>query len=564
MKKFLSVFLALALLLPLVAVAEDNALEMSDIPGMTAPGVLPIVTEPVTLVVGIPPHNSVTDYETNYFTKLIEEKTGINLEFFYLPTTSNEENQKFDLMVAANEELPDIMFNGVSDMLYYGQTGTLLTLNDYFDKYAYYYNETLDKYATDAERSALMIQSFSYDGKRYCFNYAYPDLGNNNENGMFINKKWLDAVGKEIPTTLDELYDVLIAFRDQDPNGNGLKDEIPMMGWNTTGRRGDIVGDIINSFVYYPGGVGADDARCIVNDGVVTSSFITEEYREALRFCKKLYDEGLLTELSFTQDKEQFKAIIDRPSTEPTVVGLMATCFRSSAVGFSGCSDEYNKVMEYVALPPLTGPEGVNWGMEQDSGYTDYRAYITKSCKHPEIAFRLLDLLCDVEIGLTYRYGIRGEHWDYAEEGLMNDYGTQALIKLLTDTPVWQWENQNYIWRREGMRLGLSYESLAAIPNNNPYVQYRSDVFNQSVAMRLNHKPKEVFMNPVWNVEELEIAQEYGSLLHETSDEWRTMFIVGEKDLDKDWQEYLSQLDALGLQEYLGAAQSCYLRMTSN
>lgn len=560
-RKLVSLLVCLSMLAGLTAaIAEAPA--MSDVPGMTAAGVLPIVTEPVTLTIGLIPQNNVTDYDTNYFTQLVKEKTGIELDFFFLPEA--EAAQKVDLMIAAKEKLPDIILTpGVSDMLYYGQNGTLLTLNEYFDKYAYYYNETLEKYATEDEKVALRAQSFSFDGNRYCFNYCYPDIGNNNENGMFINQKWLKAVGKEIPTTIDELYDVLVAFRDQDPNGNGLKDEIPMLAYNSTGRRSDIVGDLINSFVYYPGGVGADDARCIVNDGVVGSSFVTEEYREALRFCKKLYDEGLLPEICFTQSYEQFKSTIDRPSTEPTIVGMLATCFRSSAVGFSGLSDEYNKVMEYVALPPLTGPNGINYAFEQDSGYTDYRAYITSSCKNPEVAFRLLDWMCDVEVGLTYRYGIRGEHWEYAEEGLLNDYGQQALIKLLTDTPVWAWENQNYIWRIEGMRLGLSYESLAAIPNANPYVQHRADVFNQSVAMRLNHKPEEVFVSPVWNMEEQEISQEYGPLLFETSNEWRTMFIVGEKDLDKDWNDYLSQLNTLGLQEYLGAAQSCYDRMSA-
>lgn len=43
-----------------------------------------------------------------------------------------------------------------------------------------------------------------------------------------INKVWLDKLGLEVPTTLAELKEVLIAFRDGDPNGNGIQDEIPM------------------------------------------------------------------------------------------------------------------------------------------------------------------------------------------------------------------------------------------------------------------------------------------------------------------------------------------------
>lgn len=44
---------------------------------------------------------------------------------------------------------------------------------------------------------------------------------------MYINRKWLDTLGLSMPQTTDELYAVLEKFRDGDPNGNGLGDEIP-------------------------------------------------------------------------------------------------------------------------------------------------------------------------------------------------------------------------------------------------------------------------------------------------------------------------------------------------
>ena len=561
-RKILAMLLAMAMLLSLSAAhAKGEALEMSDVPGMTAPGIFPLVTEPVTLTIGLVPQGNVIDYDTNRFTTWMEEKTGVNIEFFYLPTTDTA--QKFNLMVAANEKLPDIMLDGVTDMVYYGQSGYLLSLNDYFEKYAYYYNETIDKYAAPDEKAQLLAQSYCYDGNQYCFTYCMPEPTNDHENIMYINQKWLEAVNREVPTTLDELYEVLIAFRDDDPNGNGIKDEIPIMGYNSFDTRGDVVGNLINSFIYYPGGGGADSARCIVKDGVVSSPVIAEEYREALRYCKKLYDEGLITEVSFTQTREQLKAAIDLPSTETTIVGTIATHFWSGVCGFTGCSEEYNKVMEYVALPPLTGPEGVCWAMQQHSGY-NYRAYITNSCEHPEVAFRFLDAMCNPEISWNYRFGIQGETWDYAEEGELNAYGKQAFYKQLLDEMPWVQESQNMIWRLENLRLQFSSMMNVATETDNPYAQYRNDTLYKGVSMRMGHQPEEFFANPVWNEEEYEIVSEYGSMLRETSNEWRTMFVMGQKDLDKDWQEYLSQMEALGLNEYLQAAQNCYDRMSAN
>ena len=84
-KKWLAALLLLALALPGAGVAEEE-LAMSDVENMTAPGVLPIVTEPVTITIAIESNSTVTDYEDNFMTKMIEEDTGIDLEFVFYPS----------------------------------------------------------------------------------------------------------------------------------------------------------------------------------------------------------------------------------------------------------------------------------------------------------------------------------------------------------------------------------------------------------------------------------------------------------------------------------------------
>lgn len=44
-----------------------------------------------------------------------------------------------------------------------------------------------------------------------------------------INKSWLEKLGLEVPKTWDDLTKVLTAFKNDDPNGNGEADEIPML-----------------------------------------------------------------------------------------------------------------------------------------------------------------------------------------------------------------------------------------------------------------------------------------------------------------------------------------------
>ena len=165
-RKLVSLLLALAMLLSLTGSMAEG-LEMSDIPGMTAPGVLPIVTEPVTLTIGISPETNVLDYDTNEFTLWIEEKTGINIEFYFLPTS--ETNQKIDLMIASNEKLPDILLSGVdtTSLAYYGSQGVFIPMNEYMEKYGYHFEKTMDAYATEAEKKLVNQQMYAADGNIY-------------------------------------------------------------------------------------------------------------------------------------------------------------------------------------------------------------------------------------------------------------------------------------------------------------------------------------------------------------------------------------------------------------
>jgi putative aldouronate transport system substrate-binding protein len=43
-----------------------------------------------------------------------------------------------------------------------------------------------------------------------------------------VYQPWLDALGLEEPETIDEFHEMLLAFKNDDPNGNGVADEIPL------------------------------------------------------------------------------------------------------------------------------------------------------------------------------------------------------------------------------------------------------------------------------------------------------------------------------------------------
>lgn len=126
MKKFLSLVLVAIMLM-----ASTSALAYE----LAAPGAFPIVTgdDVPTLTLGIPQNALTTDYDNNELTLYLEEKFGVNIEFFLFPTSSTEAKQKLSLMVAGKEKLPDIIFLSLNEAekVSYGSSGIFLPLNDY-------------------------------------------------------------------------------------------------------------------------------------------------------------------------------------------------------------------------------------------------------------------------------------------------------------------------------------------------------------------------------------------------------------------------------------------------
>jgi hypothetical protein len=115
------------------------------------------------------------------------------------------------------------------------------------------------------------------------------------------------------PTTTDELYEVLKAFKEGDPNGNGIADEIPLLG-ATTGWNALPTNFLMNAFAYTRRGTyggylerASNGVRFVAN---------TPEWREGLRYIHRLYAEELIGRETFTQKNDQAKATIENPDTE--------------------------------------------------------------------------------------------------------------------------------------------------------------------------------------------------------------------------------------------------------
>lgn len=542
--KVLSFVLILVLLLVACGTKKDNANNDESI-NLTPTGEFPITNEPLTLSVGVLQDPNVEDFDTNAYTKWIEESTGIDMEFEFFPNKNAPE--KLSIMLNSNEKLPDVLIGfrlNTIDVARYGKQGYFLPLNDYIDNNSVYIKKFYD------EHSDLVKYFKSADGNIYTIPQCTEQLGNMFPLRTWINQAWLDNLGLDMPSTTEDLKNVLQQFKDKDPNGNGAADEIPMVGSSSQQMwYGDVQSWIMNAFIY-------DDTKdkFIIDDGKVDVIYNKDEYKKGLIYMNELCEDGLLSPLTFTQDKAQYKQMLVSGGDD-NVVGV----WTAGGILFP-MNDE--KIAEYKPLPPLLGPDGL-----QVSTYSPAiplpRAYITKDCKNVEAAFRLLDFMYCEEATMRSRYGIPEEDWVEKEDGEIGMFEESMGIEGKFKSIKFPWSEpvQNAHWKNTGLQCRTSDISDGGIPNGNPFdSEY---LISTHVPVNYAHKPDENTVVPVilYNEEELDELGDLHTTLNDYVKESTARFIVGDLDIEKQWDEYIKELNKIGLEKYIELSQQAWDRM---
>ena len=504
---------------------------------VTAAGELPIVKEKITLTVGVPGSSKVEDYETNAFTKYLEEKTNIDLQFYQFPSSGGME--KLNVMLASNTELPDVIvgFNiPKTTFLSYADEGVFLELSDYYNKYGYYYKQFAEKTQVKNVESYMSIAG----GAKYFMPNVAEQLGNQYGGKAFINKTWLDKLGLKIPETTEEFKQVMHAFVTQDPNGNGVNDEVGFTG-SKGGWNEKPVNFLMNSFIY-------DDYKdgFVVKDGKISLNYMSDEYKKGLEYIKDLVANNELDIQAYTQDNNTLRSLI-----ASKLVGAFASGSPDNLF-----LDDPEYMTEYVALPPLKGPDNVAYALKTEPAPM-CGGVITKYCKHPEAAFRFLDFFLSEEASMFSRYGVEGTDWkpaDSSMQAMFGEYGFEAKIQQIL--PYGSIQNSH--WNQAGPSFRSSDISDTLAWDGNPLDGERF----KAVALKayINKGPEEIF-NTNKLILPLEEMTEYNDLYTSISrcvSEYIPNFITGAKNLDGDWEEFQKSLKNLGIDRYLELAQKGY------
>lgn len=508
------------------------------------------------LVVGLTTSSFVTDYDNNYFTNYLEEKLGFELEFYMLPADAAETRTKVALMATSNEDLPDVLVvDGMLTnemILQYGESGFFLPIEDYLNDASVmpYYNEIPEE-----DRATIQTATTMANGHIYGFAAYEPETWNLTPYRMFINKAWLDKLGLDVPTTTDELKDVLIAFRDNDPNGNGVQDEIGVYGFSAGGYGQNVSYALMNAFTFYNGDLA------LAEDDTVYAPYTTEEWREGLRYMNDLFNEGVLSANIFTDDEQTFKAVLNQ---ETPIVGLV------TIGSLSNYPDAVNNAnfLEMEFIEPLTGPEGVQY-----TPYTPYNpgqeGFILSSTDKLDMALKFMDLFFEHDTSLVERFGEEGVDWtrDPADlEGQTNAYVEAGLydgLSMLVISTMWA-DNQSQTWRNHGPRYA-SLEMGNTVYDYSAGVKYDSEnptnLSGQNYAWYYTKHPEKVLPSLKYTMEEAEAIQDQLTTIPDFVKQALAEFVTGARDIESGWDTYLSELETMGLEKYLETAQAAYDRV---
>jgi putative aldouronate transport system substrate-binding protein len=306
------------------------------------------------------------DINSDKYVKKLEELAKVDLDLELIPHENY--SQSLTLMFASGEMPNLLQTKGINtpEVAPAVDSGNLMPLNDLIDQYGPNLKKYVPKESWDSTR-------VSKDGKIYGIPQENPIR---NGTVTYIRQDWLDKLGLKTPKTIDEYIEVLRAFRDQDPNGNGKKDEIPF-----TSRA---------KFSFGQAFFGAYDVAPALwkqVDGQLVPNFIRPEMKDALKLYKQLYEEKLIDNEFFVMQGKDWDAKIKGTG----VAGMWA---HSASYPDKWENDVKAAVptAKVSAIPSPVGPSGKPGGSDEiGSTVSDYVWVIPKDTKNAADVIKFLD-----------------------------------------------------------------------------------------------------------------------------------------------------------------------------
>lgn len=437
-----------------------------------------------------------------------------------------DSKQAFNLMIASND-IPDLVGGNRDDINKYGIEGAFIPLNDLIETQMPNFKKILD--ANPDVKGALTAA----DGNIYQIPCVYESLISE---AWFIRQDWLDKVNKKIPATVDELYDVLTAFVNEDPNGNGKKDEVGLFT-RLSGANDNKVLSVMSLY-------GVSDYWHLNKEGKVAIGLYTPEAKEAIKNASKWYNEGLIDPEIFTRGGTS------RDMLFPENNGGVIHDWIPSTSGYNPKMQDLVPGFKLVGMLPPVDSNGDQWEVSSRDKLNGAGWAISMNNKHPEESARYMDFWWTETGRRLSTYGIEGDTYT-----MVDGVPTYTDKVLNASTPIndfmrklgGQIEDIGYLHDASYENFMMDGEGVRAIEQYN----------GAGVVMKMNSKL------PALSYSEKELAT-YTSkyppcrtYMLEQLQKW----VFDCSNIDAEYDNYMSTLSSMGMDELVAIQQDAYDRL---
>ena len=467
--------------------------------------------------------------ENNPSAKEAAEMTNVRL-VNTASTTGTSSTEIFNIMMVSGN-LPDIVGgnNRMPDFIKYGMEGAFIPLNDLIDEYAPDIKKFLE------ENPAIKAGVTAPDGNLYFIPYIQDGRVSRT---YWIRQDWLDKLGLDTPTTIDELHDVMTAFRDQDPNGNGRKDEVPMLfrHWYEMIRLTTLWGARTagtDTFVsFYKN-----------DENQVTHGWTEPEFKEGMKHIVKWYSEGLIDSEVFTRGSKTREILFTADQ------GGLTRDWTASTARFN---DALADTIPGFNLQPMLPPVNVNGELFEENQRALYKPdgwAITHENKYPVETVKYFNFYFKEEGRRLNNYGVEGLHYE------MVDGNPKFKDEILNDsTPVNDRLKNDGSQYPIGFKMDIDYERQWS----DEIALKGSDMYEENVIYPVE------FIPPSLTSEEQRIYESRWPALQTYMEETVQRWVLQNRDVEAEWDNYISTLNRMGLAEVTEILQAAADRAEAN
>ena len=429
-------------------------------------------------------------------------------------------------LALSSDATPNIICENESRMTKYSDTGVIVDLTPYVEEYA------PDMLAEINKDSAVLKNTLDDQGRYFFFpriQWGYAITY------MAMNTGLLGDLGIDVPTTTDGFLDALVAMKASDPEGD--------LYW----MPGTSLNSPLHMYwpIFYAFGTGFQWEHYETGNYLYAPYERSEELRAALAYMNEAYELGVIDPEYESMDADTFKAKFTAGQVA-AVYGWSGQLFPRNEEGGFLTDEEYlsgDVDIDYTIIAPLIGPEGYQYN--RVPSLTGYGLYLTHTLAEEDIP-RAVSLF----------------NWFYTEEGkVYSNFGVEGETYTVDGSGDYVYTDDT--WSKglnEGLRANGIYPANFLMVNMpEAFAQLNPILTIQGIEL---NEPYSVAVSPLLTPteEETEIVNQMGTDIQSYVNEMLPKFVNGTLNTAEDFDDFIAQLENMGVEEYCAAIHSQYDR----